>query len=90
MKITLAIAAAVPMFLLVVNDAKAADCTCQCLNRDGTVLGKPPGAKTPELCADICSRMIIDGKGLASSCPVEAKPPVKGGEKPAPADQSSR
>jgi hypothetical protein len=90
MKIISAIAAAVPFLFLVVNDAKAADCTCQCLDRDGSVFAKPPGAKTPELCADICSRMIIDGKGLASSCPVEGKPPVKGGEKPAPADQSSR
>jgi hypothetical protein len=71
MKTVSAIAAVISLVFFVVSDATAADCACQCLARDGSVFGKPPGAETPELCAEVCSRFIIDGKGLASSCPVE-------------------
>lgn len=79
MKYLSAIGAVILLVAFVVDNARADDCKCQCLTRDGSVFGRPPGPKTPELCAQICSRVIIDGKGLASSCPVEGKPPAKGG-----------
>ena len=81
MKYLSAIGAVILLVVFVVNDARADDCKCQCLNRDGSVFGRPPGPKTPESCAQTCSRVIIDGKGLASSCPVEKEPPAKGGAK---------
>jgi hypothetical protein len=63
------------LLYLGIGDASATDCKCQCLARDGSVFGNPPGPKTPELCAAVCSSLIIDGK-----------PPVSGGTKPAGTD----
>jgi hypothetical protein len=73
-------AIASPFFAM--NGAGAADCKCQCLDRDGSVFGRPPGPKTPALCAEVCSRVIIDGKGLDSYCPVDGEQPVKSGKAP--------
>jgi hypothetical protein len=83
MKYFSAVSTIILLLYLGISDARAADCKCQCLARDGSVFGNPPGPKTPELCAEVCSSLIIDGKGLASNCPVEGKPPVNGGTKPA-------
>ena len=83
MKYISAISMLIFLLFIVVNDGRAADCKCQCLDRDGSVFARPPGPKTPELCAEICSKIIINGKGLASSCPVEGKQLSNGAAEPA-------
>jgi hypothetical protein len=83
MKYISAVSTLIFLLFTFVMDGRAADCKCQCLDRDGSVFARPPGPKTPEVCAEICSKIIINGKGLASSCPVEGKPPSNGAAKPA-------
>jgi hypothetical protein len=81
MKYFSAISTIILLLFFIEGDAKAGDCKCQCLDHDGSVFAKPPRANTPELCSEICSRVIIGGRGLTGSCPVEGKPPVNGGAK---------
>jgi len=57
-------------FALATGSAYGAEapCKCQCLAKDGSVFGQPPGPKTAKICSQVCALVIIDGQGLKGVC----------------------